>query len=50
VIRSENREKFETPEVTLKGKRVCVSGKIKEGKGVPRIVLRWADQLAEEVD
>jgi DNA/RNA endonuclease YhcR with UshA esterase domain len=50
VIWGQDREKFGTPEITLKEKRICVSGLIEEYHGVPQIVLREADQLSEEVD
>jgi DNA/RNA endonuclease YhcR with UshA esterase domain len=50
VIRDEDREKFGMPEVSLKGKRVCVSGLLDEYKGVPQIVLRNISQLVEEQD
>jgi hypothetical protein len=50
VIQGEDREKFGTPEVSLKEKRVCVSGLIEEYKGLPQIVLRKASQLVEEQD
>ena len=50
VIWSEDREKFGTPEVSLKGKRVCVSGLIEEYKGLLQIVLRKTSQLVEEQD
>ena len=49
LIWGKDREKFGTPE-TLKGKHVCVFGVIEEYRGVPQIVLRYADQLAQEVD
>jgi len=50
MIWGEGREKFGTPETSLMEKRVCVSGLIEEYQSVPRIVLRKASQLVEEVD
>ena len=50
VIWGEDRRKFGKLEVKLWEKCVCVSGQIQEYRGVPRIVLRDADQLVEEVD
>ena len=50
VIWGEDREKFGMPEITLKEKRICVSGLIEEDRGVPRIILRRASQLVEEQD
>jgi hypothetical protein len=50
LIWGEDREKFGTPEVSLKEKRICVSGLIEEYRGAPQIILRKASQLVEEVD
>lgn len=50
LIWGEDRQKFGTPEISLKWKRVCVFGVIEEYRSVPQIVLRYADQLSEEVD
>jgi hypothetical protein len=50
LIWGEDREKFGKPEISLKEKRICVSGLIEEYQGVPRIVLRNVDQLSEDVD
>jgi hypothetical protein len=50
VIWAEDRPKFGTPETTLKGKRVCVTGLIEEYRGVPQIVLRDVSQLNEKRD
>jgi len=38
AIWGSNRGKFGTPETEFKGKRVCVTGKITEYRGVPEIV------------
>jgi hypothetical protein len=46
----EDRPKFGTPETTLKGKRVCVTGLIEEYRSVPQIVLRDTPQLSKERD
>ncbi len=45
VIFGDNRKKFGTPEVSLRGKRVCVSGKIQEKRGLPEIVVSDPKQL-----
>jgi len=50
LIWSEDREKFGTPEISLKEKRVCISGLIEKYQGVPQIVLRKTSQLVEELD
>jgi hypothetical protein len=39
VIFGTDRAKFGTLETTLQGKRVCVSGAIREYRGKPEIVL-----------
>ena len=48
VIWQEDRTKFGTPETELKGKRICVTGKIQEFQGKPEIVLRERNQLKVE--
>ena len=45
VIFGRDRAKFGTPETTLKGRRVCVTGKIEEYRGMPEIVLADPGQL-----
>lgn len=50
VIWGEDRRKFGTPEISLKEKRVCISGLIEKYQGVPQIVLRKTSQLVEELD
>lgn len=45
LIWEEDRPKFGQPETELKGKRICVTGKIKSYKGTPEIVLRDRSQL-----
>jgi hypothetical protein len=48
VIWGEDRSKFGTPETTLNGKEICVSGVIEEYQGKPQIVLRRKGQLTEK--
>jgi len=48
VVWGGNRGKFGTPETEFKGKRVCVTGKITEYRGVPEIVADEARQIAVE--
>ena len=47
VIFGTNRAKFGTPETALQGKRVCVSGSIREYRGRPEIILSDPSQLAQ---
>jgi hypothetical protein len=47
VIFGDDRKKFGTPEVSLHGKRVCVSGKIEEKRGLPEIVVSDPKQLTQ---
>ena len=47
VIFGSDRAKFGTPERSLRGKRVCVSGKIQEKNGLPEIILNDPKQLTE---
>jgi hypothetical protein len=46
VILWGDRPKFETPESSLRGKRVCVTGQIHDYRGKPEIVLSDPSQLA----
>jgi DNA/RNA endonuclease YhcR with UshA esterase domain len=46
VIWGENRSKFGTPESEYKGKRICVTGKITEYRGVPEIVADDPGQIS----
>jgi hypothetical protein len=39
VIYGDHRRKFGTPEITLRGKRICVTGQISDYQGKPEIVL-----------
>jgi hypothetical protein len=48
VIWIEDRPKFGTPEATLKGKRICVSGLIESYQGKPEIALKDPKQLTTE--
>jgi hypothetical protein len=41
VIYGENRAKFGTPETSLRGKRICVTGQISDYQGKPEIVLTF---------
>ncbi len=45
LIWGENRSKFGTPESEYKGKRICVTGKITEYRGVPEIVVDSPEQI-----
>jgi DNA/RNA endonuclease YhcR with UshA esterase domain len=45
VVYGENRAKFGTPETSLRGKRVCVTGKISDYHGKAEIVLTDPSQL-----
>ena len=45
IIWGENRAKFGTPEKTLLGKKVCVTGEIRLYKTIPEIILTDPKQL-----
>lgn len=47
VIYGDSRQKFGTPEISLRGKRVCVTGQVSDYQGKPEIVLTDPSQLAE---
>ena len=47
VVYGENRAKFGTPETTLRGKRICVTGRISEYQEKPEIVLTEPGQLSQ---
>jgi hypothetical protein len=47
VIFGDDRPKFGTPETTLYGKRVCVTGQIRDYRGKPEIILSDPGQLSE---
>jgi hypothetical protein len=48
VIFGTDRAKFGTPEVSLRGKRVCVIGDIRLFRGKPEIILHDPKQLTEK--
>lgn len=45
VIWGNDRSKFDNPETTYRGKRVCVTGKISAFKGVPEVVASDPAQI-----
>ena len=47
VIFGSDRAKFGAPETTLRGKRVCVTGQIRDYRGKPEIILKDPSQLSE---
>jgi hypothetical protein len=47
TILSEDRAKFGTPEKTLLGKRICVTGEIKAFRKLPEIILSDPKQLTQ---
>ncbi len=47
VIYGDNRQKFGTPETSLRGKRVCVTGQISDYRGKPEIALTDPSQLTQ---
>jgi DNA/RNA endonuclease YhcR with UshA esterase domain len=47
VIFGDDRAKFGTPETSLRGKRICVTGQIRDYRGKPEIILNDPSQLAE---
>jgi hypothetical protein len=47
VIFGDDRPKFGTPEMTLRGKRVCVTGQIRDYRGKPEIILNDPSQLTQ---
>ena len=48
VIFPGDRAKFGTPEKTVQGKDICVSGKVELYQGKPQIVLKDPKQLTEK--
>jgi hypothetical protein len=48
VIWQEDRAKFGMPETELRGKRICVTGKIQEFQEKPEIILSERSQLKVE--
>ena len=47
VIYGDHRSKFGTPETSLRGKRVCATGRISDYHGKPEIVLTDPSQLTQ---
>jgi DNA/RNA endonuclease YhcR with UshA esterase domain len=47
VIFGSDRPKFGTPETLLRGKRVCVTGQIRDYRGKPEIILNDPSQLTQ---
>jgi hypothetical protein len=47
VVYGDHRQKFGTPEVTLRGKRICVTGQIIDYQGKPEIVFTNPSQSTE---
>jgi hypothetical protein len=50
VIWGSDRPKFGEPEVRYQGKRICVTGQIKEYRGVPEIVAYDSAQIKAQAD
>jgi hypothetical protein len=48
VIWGEDRAKFGSPELSLRGKRICVTGEIRFFRGRPEIILREPGQLGQD--
>ncbi len=47
VIFGSDRSKFGTPETTLRGRRICVTGKLQDRGGLPEIILTDPKQLSQ---
>jgi DNA/RNA endonuclease YhcR with UshA esterase domain len=47
LILGRDRAKFGNPEITLRGKEVCVSGEIRVYHGTPQVILTRPDQMHE---
>jgi len=47
VIFGSDRAKFGTPETTFRGKRVCVTGQVRDYRGKPEIIVKDPSQLSE---
>lgn len=45
IIWGRHRAEFERPEVTYRGTRICVAGRIREHEGVPQIEVRAPRQV-----
>ena len=48
LILGDDRAKFGAPEVSLRGKRVCVTGEIFVYEGKPQIILRDPEQMSDK--
>jgi hypothetical protein len=48
LILGDDREKFGTPEISLREKYICVTGEIFLYQGKPQIILRDPDQLSDK--
>lgn len=48
LIRGSDRSKFGDPETSYRGKRICVTGKISDYKGIPEIVATAPSQVETE--
>jgi hypothetical protein len=46
-VPGDQRSKFGTPETSLRGKRICVTGQISDYHGNPKIVLADPRQLSQ---
>jgi hypothetical protein len=46
VVFGDDRAKFGTPETSLRGKRICVTGQIRDYHGKPEIILNDPSQLS----
>jgi DNA/RNA endonuclease YhcR with UshA esterase domain len=47
VIFGDDRARFGTPETSLRGKRICVTGQIRDYRGKPEIILNDPSQLTQ---
>ena len=47
MIFGSDRSKFGTPETTLRGRRICVTGKLQDRGGLPEIILTDPKQLSQ---
>jgi DNA/RNA endonuclease YhcR with UshA esterase domain len=47
VIFGDDQPKFGTPETSLRGKRICVTGQVRDYRGKPEIILHDPSQLSE---
>jgi DNA/RNA endonuclease YhcR with UshA esterase domain len=45
VIWGNDRSKFDNPETTYRGKRICVTGKVSSFKGVPEVIASDPSQI-----